>query len=119
MQSRHQTSSGLGTPRRGAGHDPNLQIAPRTELLAYIQIPAPKVAKPPSRPQLRDAGIERPYGGVMDEIAGFYRVELRPALSADQKVLLKCGKPGRRQPLQGVVLQILAGLAVVDTSLRG
>jgi hypothetical protein len=54
----------------------------------------------------------------MDEIVGLDGVEFRPAPLAAQKVPLKCGRPGRREPSQRVILQVLAGLVVVDMSLR-
>ncbi len=76
----------------------------------------PMPGKQRSRRQFRDAGIERPIAGVVDEIAGFDGVEFHPAPLADQKVLLKARHQVGNESSQGVALRILAGLVVVDTS---
>lgn len=89
----------------------------RAKLLANFQATAPMPRKQPSRPQLRDAGIERPFAGVVNEIVGLDGVEFRPALPAHQEVLFKCGRSGGREAPQRIVLDILGRLVVVDTFL--
>lgn len=100
---------GEGALRVGFG------IPMRTKLLTNFQAPAPIPGKQPSRPQFRHAAVEKPIVGVVDEIVGFDGAEPGPALRADQKMLFQCGRPGRQEAAQRIILEVPGRLVAVDT----